>query len=60
MKKTEKALVSFAEALSNPAPDPYGWPPVCGGFFYQPERPVCEKKENSIVNTATIKSKSSK
>jgi hypothetical protein len=46
MKKTnntEKMSKLVKKALNlGPLPDPFGWPPVCDGYYYQPERPVIE------------------
>ncbi len=47
MKNTDntKKMNTLLERVLNlgPLPAPYGWPPVCEGYYYQPERPVMEK-----------------
>ncbi len=43
MKKTDNRIASLLEDIMYP--DPYGWPPVCTGLLYQPERPVMLKPE---------------
>lgn len=51
MKITEKLVskvvqgITFAEEL--------GWPPVCNGLFYQPERPVQRYVESSPSETCS-------
>lgn len=40
MKAIEKAVSKVAKGITIKAE--YGWPPICSGAFYQPERPVVE------------------
>lgn len=48
MKKLEKA----AAKVINSAIDfeTFGWPPVCNGVFYQPERPKVKPERKAKAN----------
>lgn len=50
MKNSDKLASKVLKEIMYPEPDSYGWPPVCYGLFYQPERPVmaCPKQEEAI------------
>lgn len=54
MKKKDKIIAkALGEILYS---DDYGWPPVCVGIFYQPERPVSRKvKERANGGKTTDK-----
>lgn len=49
MKTPEKVAASVIRSITDI--EAYGWPPICNGLFYQPERPVrsCEKAENTAA-----------
>ena len=55
MKRIKSYLSNAVKNLSVPFPDPYGWPPDCGGMFYQPERPMMVSNEqHSMHNSPNI------
>lgn len=44
MKKIEKAAAKIINKAINI--ETYGWPPVCLGTFYQPERPQIKPQKD--------------
>ena len=46
MKKPDNRIASLLEDIMYP--DSYGWPPVCTGLLYQPERPVALNPEKLL------------
>lgn len=50
MKALEKIASKMVQGIT--ITDEYGWPPVCGGLFYQPERPVVNIANNSSENAS--------
>jgi len=45
MKKTDKLAAKILNDIMYP--EDYGWPPTCSGVFYQPERPMTTKLQES-------------
>ena len=54
MKKLKSYLSNVVKDFSVPFPDPYGWPPDCGGMFFQPERPVQTISDMNLESHAQI------
>lgn len=47
MKKLDSICGKIVKSVATH--EEYVWPPVCGGFFYQPERPTASKRQ--VVKT---------
>lgn len=45
MKKIEKAIAKTINTVINL--ETFGWPPVCAGIMYQPERPKADPRKQS-------------
>lgn len=50
MKAIERAVSKMVQGFI--IIDEFGWPPVCSGTFYQPERPVADIADNSSESTS--------
>lgn len=51
MKKLEIIIAKAVNSMINI--EAYGWPPVCIGMIYQPERPVAEDKGTEHLSCPT-------
>ncbi len=50
MKKSEMLAGKLVQKITFDLE--YGWPPVCSGIFYQPERPVENNAESCAASSS--------
>lgn len=54
MKTTERIAASYVQKIV--VREITGWPPVCSGYIYQPERPVTKSAvaQNTVSETSDL------
>lgn len=52
MKTIEKYAAKIIRGLVSS--EEFGWPPVCNGLIYQPERPIADTSANHTVESNAL------